>query len=342
MTPLNHHHISLYKQAKYSLSSLVKQTSQVLVGFIIMLLLTGGNPPGLIVALTVGLGISFVAWSETKSIDKMETKNTTVSNNETELNQNFIVKIIGDKQEYLEYISSLILLSKIQSQSILNLVSRPDSDQLLEYSKNLLLKGEEFPTDEVLNELTFGISYGKNNNYKSNKHKILKQYNKISFDYIQIEKFLYSNEATKINSNSNGIILLMNPVLYTQDKMYSDVLEKVLEKSKEIDHNKQIHPLALVMNNCERSEIWLSRDSPDWLIKQKFSFKRGLFDIFEREVSGKNIGYFSVSAFGVRGQFSEPNTIMLTKGKSIIRDIERWQPFGVLDPIYWFLSNKNQ
>lgn len=90
MNPLNHNHISLYQQAKSSLSSLVKQTSQVFVGFIIMLLLTGGNPPGFIVALSVGLGISFVAWSEIKRFDDQEKEDNIVSNNQTQLNKSFV------------------------------------------------------------------------------------------------------------------------------------------------------------------------------------------------------------------------------------------------------------
>ena len=343
MTPLNHNKISLYQQAKSSLSSLVKQTAQVFVGFVIMLLLTGGSPPGFIVALTVVLGISFVAWSETKSVDKLEKPNTKVSDNETELNKNFIVKIIGDKQAYMEYISCLIHLNKSQNQSILNLLLRQNSYQSLEDSNNFSLKREEFTINEALNELTFEISYGKENNYKSNKNNILKQYNQISFDYIQLEKFLDSNDATKINSN--GILLLMNPLNYRQEKMYADVLEKVLEKSKEIDHDQQTHLLALVMNNCESPGIWLARDTPERLIKTRFPSAKRILDIFEREGYGKNIGCFSVSVFGVTGSPPQPNTIRITRKKSIksiIRDPERWEPFGVLDPIYWFLSNKNQ
>ena len=90
MTPLNHNKISLYQQAKSGLSSLVKETAQVFLGFVIMLLLTGGNPSGFIIALTVGLGISFVAWSEVKRVHILEKQDGIVSNNETKLNENFV------------------------------------------------------------------------------------------------------------------------------------------------------------------------------------------------------------------------------------------------------------
>ncbi|MEA5534509.1 hypothetical protein [Crocosphaera sp. XPORK-15E] len=72
MIPLNHNKISLYQDAKSTLSSLVKQTTQVFIGFMIMLLLTGGNPSVFIIALTVGLGIIFVACGETKRLQNFK------------------------------------------------------------------------------------------------------------------------------------------------------------------------------------------------------------------------------------------------------------------------------
>ncbi len=68
MALTNRRHISLYEEAKAGLSSLVKQTAQVGAGFVVMLLLTGGNPPGFVVGLSVCLGIAFVALSEKKRL----------------------------------------------------------------------------------------------------------------------------------------------------------------------------------------------------------------------------------------------------------------------------------
>ncbi|MEH2087177.1 hypothetical protein [Nostoc sp.] len=52
------------------LSSLVKQTTQVGIGFLVMLLLTGGRPPALVVNLTASLSIVFVAYSEARRLAK--------------------------------------------------------------------------------------------------------------------------------------------------------------------------------------------------------------------------------------------------------------------------------
>jgi hypothetical protein len=66
MTLTSRKQISLYQEAKAGLNSLVQQTAQVGVGFLVMLLLTGGNPPAFTVGLSVIAGIGFVAWSEEK------------------------------------------------------------------------------------------------------------------------------------------------------------------------------------------------------------------------------------------------------------------------------------
>jgi hypothetical protein len=54
------------KSSIYSFSSLVKQTAQVGIIFLIMLLLTGGRPPTFVVNLTVCSSIVFVVYSEAR------------------------------------------------------------------------------------------------------------------------------------------------------------------------------------------------------------------------------------------------------------------------------------
>lgn len=54
------------KSSTYSFSSLVKQTTQVGIVFLVMLLLTGGRPSAFIVNLTVCSSIVFVAYSEAR------------------------------------------------------------------------------------------------------------------------------------------------------------------------------------------------------------------------------------------------------------------------------------
>ena len=64
--------ITLYKQAKAGLKSLFVQIAQVFLGLIVMLMATGGNPPGWMVSASFILGVGFVALSERKRQSKLE------------------------------------------------------------------------------------------------------------------------------------------------------------------------------------------------------------------------------------------------------------------------------
>ena len=67
--------ITLYQQAKAGLKSLFVQTAQVSIGLIIMLVVTGGNPPGWLVSTSFFFGVGFVAWSENKRQSKFKNQN---------------------------------------------------------------------------------------------------------------------------------------------------------------------------------------------------------------------------------------------------------------------------
>jgi hypothetical protein len=76
MVPINRKKISLYEEAKNGLSSLVWQTASVFVGFILMLLLTVGNPSSFAITITFISGIAFVAWREQNRITKSRNINS--------------------------------------------------------------------------------------------------------------------------------------------------------------------------------------------------------------------------------------------------------------------------
>lgn len=73
MVPTNRKEISLYEEAKAGLSSLIQQIATVFVGFIIMLLITGGAPSSLIIAVSFCVGTAFVAWSEQRRVGELTT-----------------------------------------------------------------------------------------------------------------------------------------------------------------------------------------------------------------------------------------------------------------------------
>ncbi len=75
MVQANRKKESLYEAAKSGLSSLAQQTSIVFAGFMVMLLLTKGNPPAFVIALIVCSGIAFVTWSEQSRLTKLQARN---------------------------------------------------------------------------------------------------------------------------------------------------------------------------------------------------------------------------------------------------------------------------
>lgn len=60
---------SIYEESKSNLLSLIKQTAQIGLGFVGILLLTGRNPSPLILGGSVLGGIVFVAYSEGKRLN---------------------------------------------------------------------------------------------------------------------------------------------------------------------------------------------------------------------------------------------------------------------------------
>nr|RNJ66874.1 MAG: hypothetical protein EDM05_23720 [Leptolyngbya sp. IPPAS B-1204] len=71
MASIHRKEVTLYEEAKAGLSSLVRQLVIVFIGFVVMLLLTGGAPSGFVVALSFCLGTAFVAWKEQKRISRL-------------------------------------------------------------------------------------------------------------------------------------------------------------------------------------------------------------------------------------------------------------------------------
>lgn len=66
--------ISLYQEAKEGLITLLARLGKLSIAWIVMLLITGGNPSALILGLTVLGSGSFVAWSEYQRLSMRERK----------------------------------------------------------------------------------------------------------------------------------------------------------------------------------------------------------------------------------------------------------------------------
>lgn len=82
--------MSLYREAKAGLRSLLQQIVPVSLGFLVMLLVTGGKPPAWVVGFSFVSGTLFVAWSEKKRLVAQE--DTTSSQNFVNQEQSELIK----------------------------------------------------------------------------------------------------------------------------------------------------------------------------------------------------------------------------------------------------------
>lgn len=80
----NHNELNLYEEAMAGLFSLIQQTVAVFIGFILMLLVTGGAPPGFVIALSFCLGTAFVSWSEQKRVRNLKAVDSSITPKESE------------------------------------------------------------------------------------------------------------------------------------------------------------------------------------------------------------------------------------------------------------------
>jgi hypothetical protein len=76
--------LNLYEEAKGGLFSLIQQTAAVFLGFVLMLLVTGGAPSGFVIALSFCLGTAFVSWSEQKRVRSLKAVDSSITPRESE------------------------------------------------------------------------------------------------------------------------------------------------------------------------------------------------------------------------------------------------------------------
>jgi Pentapeptide repeats (8 copies) len=133
MTLVNRKQISLYAEAEAGLTSLVKQTAQVGVGLLGMLLLTGGNPPALTVGLSVVGGIAFVAWREEKRLTKFYARQTQLIHNSVVASET--------KQSQIPHTSESPSIQSIQND--IKQILEADTDNLSELVRQAGLNPDE-------------------------------------------------------------------------------------------------------------------------------------------------------------------------------------------------------
>ncbi|MFB2968604.1 hypothetical protein ACE1CD_06505 [Aerosakkonema sp. BLCC-F183] len=132
-----------------------------------------------------------------------------------------------------------------------------------------------------------------------------------------------------------------------------EVYEPIFEKlCNEIDgrqkKNKAIRGLriAVVMTKCERGEIWTGRLEPEEdLFKVRLPSTYSLLK--RRLIPNERLRFFACSSFGVMGdrdprpnRYINDNDGTPAEYRCVLQDYQRWQPYGVIAPLYWLTTGQ--
>ena len=144
-----------------------------------------------------------------------------------------------------------------------------------------------------------------------------------------------------LTKDVSGCLILLTEWKEGTDKTYSRVIQRFIDLMNSHDRSNDFR-LAVVMSKCERGELWPGRLEPEI----------DLFDvhlpktkaILKNTIPSKNLHFSAVSTFGVLGRNNpRPNRIEEwgTDGRnSVLREPNRWQPYGLISPLYWLSTGK--
>ncbi len=143
---------------------------------------------------------------------------------------------------------------------------------------------------------------------------------------------------------ATGIMLLVDGTLFRKDSQYASGVDKFLMALDRTDIGGEKRRIALVLNKCEQTELWVNRYKPAYLASARFPQVHRKLQAWQQLGAGQ-VDYFTTSAFGMLGtRFQEPNSKQLSQGNngvaSIIKDPKRWKPFGLVAPIYWLCTGE--
>lgn len=144
-----------------------------------------------------------------------------------------------------------------------------------------------------------------------------------------------------LEDSVDGCLILLSDWDNTTDKFTSRVLSKF---AKQMDIHGRANNLrvAVAMSKCERGELWSGRLEPSVDLFAQHLPKTTAS--LEQAIPTQNLRFYAVSTFGVLGRTDpRPNRedVVGTGGtNSILREPEKWNPYGLLDPLYWLSNGK--
>jgi GTPase SAR1 family protein len=233
----------------------------------------------------------------------------------------------------------------------------PESQELVEKAKNILVNGSQLERTEIGRRLQtvdnlpffqFTVE-GKANLYAKNKKIEItaRDYPGELFDRLSKSKTISAIDRGFWEDcfiNKIGCLMMLSNWEGGADSAYERMMKRFIELMEE-SSGTQNYKLAIVMTKCERGELWTGRLEPEIDL-----FQLHLADTtkFLREKFGKErLRFFAVSTFGtLRTEDPRPNR-KDSIGKhgsvsSVLRQSvnkEDWKPYNLIEPLYWLLNS---
>jgi hypothetical protein len=225
-----------------------------------------------------------------------------------------------------------------------------DTRKLAEKAKNIILKGASLePTNYHVRKIDDLPLYSLNIEIKKGftKEQITLALRDYPGEIFEELKNGSSNPLHQefidecLTKDVSGCLILLTDWQYGTDEFYSEVLQHFIGLMRSHDRVKDLR-LAVAMSKCERGELWPGRLDPE--IDLFDVHLRQTKDILRKEIPANNLQFYAVSTFGVLGRNNpRPNQIYEwgTSGSlSGLRDSDRWQPYGLISPLYWLSTGK--
>jgi hypothetical protein len=138
-----------------------------------------------------------------------------------------------------------------------------------------------------------------------------------------------------------GCLVLLSDWCEGSDQHYRRVFQHFLSWVEKSERQNNLR-LAIVMSKAERGELWPGRIEPEIDLFDLHLPKTK--DLLMGKLPSKNLAFFAISTFGVLHQNDpRPNRrdeIGFDGRKSLLREPKRWQPYGMLAPLYWLNTGR--
>ncbi|MFN7528501.1 MAG: hypothetical protein ACK5QA_13915 [Dolichospermum sp.] len=274
--------------------------------------------------------------------------------NQTPLQSSAVLRVIGDRTSgKTTYMASLARWPNADPDSPVQAVTAVDEGgkELLSKAQNILEQGLQLEQTDLsknvseVKDCTLQITLKE----KKLGAKLL-NLNVSSKDYagefftdlLHKVKDPLLNEYLEDFLQFNVILFLVDGSSRRKDLEYANGLDKLLLALDRNDLGGSKRRIALVLNKCEQSDLWVNRDKPAFLASARFPQVCRKLQSWQ-QMGGGEIEFFAASAFGMLGsKYPEPNVNLLSRSRggvtAVIKNPKLWRPFGLVAPIYWLCT----